>query len=82
LKSEKGSIEFYVVDTNYLGNLKIYTKDTDGNTHYLAVVEDYEEDEYSTVYFDDSDVGIGTNKLIFEATSGGEFTLSNLEINP
>jgi len=82
LKSEKGKIEFYIVDTNYLGNLKVYTKDTDGNTHHLATIEDYEEDEYETVYYDYNDVDIGTNKLIFEATSDGEFTLSNLEITP
>lgn len=82
LKSEKGKIKFYIVDTNYLGNLKLSITDADGSNHHLATIEDYDEDEYKTVYYDYTDVDVGTNKLIFEATSGGEFTLSDLEIAP
>ena len=81
LKSgNKGKITFYIVDSNYLGNLKLYITDSYGDKHNIATIEDYEIDEYKSVSFDKDDVSIGTNKLTFEATSDGLFTLRNLNI--
>ncbi len=81
LKSgDKGKIKFYIEDCNYDGDLKLYTTDVSKDRHNLVTIDDYEEEEYKTVYFDENDVDIGTNKLTFEATDEGIFTLSNLEI--
>lgn len=78
--SNKGLVEFLVVDSNFLGSLKISITDSNGNEHPIGILSSFKEGELISMNYDDSDVSTGTNILNFEALDDGSFTLSNLEI--
>lgn len=81
LKTKDGKIEFYILDSNRLGSLRIYITDSRGKKHDLRTISSYSVGETRNVYFDSDDVEIGNNKVTFEATGEGSFVLGNLRIN-
>ncbi len=78
--NKRGVIEFFVVDSNFLGSLKLSTTDADGNEHPVGVLSSFKEGEVVRMNYDDSDVSVGTNTINFESLDDGSFTLSNLEV--
>jgi len=81
LKSERGEIEFYILDTNYLGSLLVTITDARGYKNPARTIAEYSVGELKTVYFDSDDVRVGTNKVTFEASGEGSFVLSYVKIN-
>ena len=77
---EKGEIEFYIGDSNYLGSLLITITDARGNRHPTETIQSYSVGETITVEFDETYVDVGTNTVTFEASGDGSFVLSNVEI--
>lgn len=81
LKTKMGEIEFYILDSNYLGSLLVTITDAQGHKQPAKVIASYSAGELKIVYFDSSDVRVGTNKVTFEASGEGSFILSDVKIN-
>jgi len=80
LKTRKGTIKFYIIDSNSLGSLLVTIKDSTGNKHPATTIQAYTIGQLQTITFDSSYVKTGKNYVIFEAAGDGSFVLSNLQI--
>ncbi|MBS3052157.1 MAG: hypothetical protein J4428_02205 [Candidatus Aenigmarchaeota archaeon] len=78
--NKKGVMEFFIVDSNFLGSLKLSITDANGNEHPVGILSSFRENELIKMSYDDSDVTVGTNIINFETLDDGSFTLSNLEV--
>jgi hypothetical protein len=81
LKRESGKIEFYILDSNYLGSLLVTITDSRGYKQPTQAISSYSIGELKRVNFDSDDLRIGTNKVAFEASGEGTFVLSNVKID-
>jgi hypothetical protein len=80
LKTKKGTIKFYIIDSNNLGSLLVTIRDSTGNKHPTVTIQSYSIGQLQTITFDSSYVRTGRNTVIFEAAGDGSFVLSNLQI--
>ena len=80
LKTKKGTIEFYILDSNKLGSLLITITDAGGIRHPPQIIQSYSIGQLQKIQFDSSYVKIGKNTVTFEASGEGSFVLSNVRI--
>jgi len=81
LKSSRGEIKFYILDSNRLGSLLVTIIDSRGRKNPTRTISSYSIGQLRTVYFDSDDVEVGNNKVTFEASGEGTFVLSNVKIS-
>jgi len=81
LKTKKGTIKFYIIDSNNLGSLLVTIRDSTGTKHPTTTIQSYSIGQLQTITFDSSYVKVGKNTAIFEAAGDGSFVLSNLQIS-
>jgi hypothetical protein len=81
LKTKRGAIEFYILDSNYLGSLLVTITDSAGVRHATQTIQSYSIGQLQSVMFDSSYVRVGKNTVTFEASGEGSFVLSNFEVN-
>jgi len=81
LKTKKGTIKFYIIDSNNLGSLLVTIRDSAGNKHPTTTIQSYSVGQLQTITFDSSYVRVGKNTVIFESAGDGSFVLSNLQIS-
>jgi hypothetical protein len=80
LKTKKGTIKFYIIDSNNLGSLLVTIRDSTGTKHPTTTIQSYSIGQLQTINFDSSYVRTGKNTVIFESAGDGSFVLSNLQI--
>jgi hypothetical protein len=81
LKTKKGTIEFYILDSNYLGSLLVTITDSAGVRHPTQTIQSYSIGQLQNILFDSTYVRVGKNTVTFEASGEGSFVLSNFKVN-
>lgn len=82
MKGRKGTISFYITNSNYRGSLLVTITDAEGNRHPTEAIQTYSIGEKKIIEFDSSYVKSGYNTVTFEASGDGSFVIGNLEIKP
>ena len=80
LKEKKGTVRFYILETDYSGSLIVSIENPEGVEHTIKRIGTYSVGEPITAEFDYTYVKIGVNKINFEVSGEGYFLLSNVNI--